>query len=157
ALIDAVARGDYESACKDFDDTMKKALPPAKAEQTWKSLTAKIGPFKKHTAVRTASFGKYRFVHVTCMFEKDTLEAKLVFAENNKVAGLSFQKKSSGEYKPPAYLKADSFEEKEVTVGKGEWALPATLSIPKGEGPFPAVVLVHGSGPQDRDESIGPN
>ncbi|MGN6512465.1 MAG: alpha/beta hydrolase family protein, partial [Lysobacteraceae bacterium] len=28
---------------------------------------------------------------------------------------------------------------------------------PKGDGPFPAVVLVHGSGPQDRDENIGAN
>ncbi len=29
--------------------------------------------------------------------------------------------------------------------------------MPKGAGPFPAVVLVHGSGPNDRDETIGPN
>ena len=32
-----------------------------------------------------------------------------------------------------------------------------TLTMPVGQGPFPAVVLVHGSGPQDRDETIGPN
>ncbi|MBC7258671.1 MAG: alpha/beta fold hydrolase [Chloroflexi bacterium] len=35
--------------------------------------------------------------------------------------------------------------------------MPATLTMPNGPGPFPAVVLVHGSGPNDRDESIGPN
>src|SRR5690606_19565221 len=35
--------------------------------------------------------------------------------------------------------------------------LPGTLTLPRGEGPFPGVVLVHGSGPQDRDERIGPN
>jgi dienelactone hydrolase len=29
--------------------------------------------------------------------------------------------------------------------------------LPDGAGPFPAVVLVHGSGPHDRDETIGPN
>ncbi len=29
--------------------------------------------------------------------------------------------------------------------------------MPVGQGLFPAVVLVHGSGPQDRDETIGPN
>ncbi|MEI6244020.1 MAG: alpha/beta fold hydrolase [Acidobacteriota bacterium] len=29
--------------------------------------------------------------------------------------------------------------------------------MPAGTGPFPAIVLVHGSGPNDRDETIGPN
>lgn len=32
--------------------------------------------------------------------------------------------------------------------------LAGTLTIPEGDGPFPAVVLVTGSGPQDRDESL---
>ncbi len=33
--------------------------------------------------------------------------------------------------------------------------LPGILTVPKGEGPFPAVVLIHGSGSSDRDETIG--
>lgn len=32
--------------------------------------------------------------------------------------------------------------------------LAATLTIPQGKGPFPAVVLITGSGPQDRDETL---
>src|SRR5207247_4710825 len=44
-----------------------------------------------------------------------------------------------------------------VVAAERGWELPATLTMPKGDGPFPAVVLVHGSGPHDRDESIGPN
>ena len=32
--------------------------------------------------------------------------------------------------------------------------LAATLTIPPGKGPFPAVVLITGSGPQDRDETL---
>jgi dienelactone hydrolase len=60
------------------------------------------------------------------------------------------------EYHWPAYV--TSFHEEKVTVGAGtEWALPATLTLPLGAGPFPAVVLVHGSGPNDRDETVGPN
>lgn len=56
-----------------------------------------------------------------------------------------------------AYIRQDTFREVEVLIGQGEWSLPGTLTLPQGEGPFPAVVLVHGSGPQDRDETIGPN
>ncbi|UYZ63843.1 alpha/beta hydrolase family protein [Hymenobacter weizhouensis] len=33
-------------------------------------------------------------------------------------------------------------------------SLAGTLTLPAGQGPFPAVVLVSGSGPQDRDETI---
>lgn len=33
-------------------------------------------------------------------------------------------------------------------------ALAGSLTLPEGEGPFPGVVLISGSGPQDRDESV---
>jgi hypothetical protein len=42
---------------------------------------------------------------------------------------------------------------RDVMVGD----LPGTLTLPAGKGPFPVVVLVQGSGPHDRDETIGPN
>ena len=42
-----------------------------------------------------------------------------------------------------------------MTLVNGKFELPGTLNLPKGAGPFPAVVLVHGSGPNDQDESIG--
>jgi dienelactone hydrolase len=54
---------------------------------------------------------------------------------------------------PPA---SSRFTEEPLTVGSGEWALPGTLTIPKGTIKA-AVVLVHGSGPQDRDTTVGPN
>lgn len=43
-----------------------------------------------------------------------------------------------------------------IIIGEGtEWELPGLLTVPKNaEGKIPAVVLVHGSGPQDMDETI---
>ncbi len=32
--------------------------------------------------------------------------------------------------------------------------LSGTLTVPEGKGPFPAVILISGSGPQDRDETM---
>jgi dipeptidyl aminopeptidase/acylaminoacyl peptidase len=49
-------------------------------------------------------------------------------------------------------------EPREVTLQVGadpKLPLGATLTLPEGPGPFPAVVLVHGSGPSDRDETVG--
>ncbi|MCD8079775.1 MAG: alpha/beta fold hydrolase [Bacteroides sp.] len=38
-----------------------------------------------------------------------------------------------------------------------EYELPGILKLPAGAGPFPVAVLVHGSGPSDRDATFGPN
>lgn len=46
--------------------------------------------------------------------------------------------------------------EEDVTVESGEATLACTLSLPSTEGEHPAVVLLTGSGSQDRDESLAP-
>ncbi len=45
--------------------------------------------------------------------------------------------------------------EQEIIINPGEWQLPGVLTLPDGEGPFPIVVFVHGSGGNDRDETVG--
>ncbi|MFQ3565694.1 MAG: alpha/beta fold hydrolase [Aggregatilineales bacterium] len=54
----------------------------------------------------------------------------------------------------PAYIVPETFTEQAITIDNGDWSLPATLALPIGEGPFPAVVIVHGSGPIDRDGTL---
>ncbi len=46
------------------------------------------------------------------------------------------------------------YREEEVSIRNGEITLAATLTLPEGEGPFPAVMLLTGSGPQNRDEEL---
>ncbi|WP_233841388.1 alpha/beta fold hydrolase [Dyella sp. 2HG41-7] len=50
-----------------------------------------------------------------------------------------------------------SFASRDMEIPSPLGPLPATLTLPKGAGPFPVVLLVAGSGPNDRDETIGPN
>jgi hypothetical protein len=46
-----------------------------------------------------------------------------------------------------------------VTFGKEPWVAKGKLTMPKRRAgkPLPAIVLVHGSGPNDEDETLGPN
>ena len=48
------------------------------------------------------------------------------------------------------------YVEEEVTFPSkaADVTMAGTFTKPKGDGPFPAVVLITGSGPQDRDESL---
>src|SRR3954469_10159694 len=55
------------------------------------------------------------------------------------------------------YARTNSFRERNFTIGGGKWSLPGMLTVPVGKGPWPAVILVHGSGPNDRDERAGVN
>ena len=49
---------------------------------------------------------------------------------------------------PPPYV------EEEVTFGHDDVTLAGTLSLPEGDGPFPAVILFNGSGQQNRDSEL---
>ncbi len=159
AFLFALEKGDYQAAVKDFDATMLKAMGPDKLEAMWaKQLPAQVGRFKQQGPARREQLQGYEIVLITCSFEKTLIDARVVLDKDGKIAGLQFVPPAPPvKYEPPAYADPAKFEENEVTVGAGEWTLPGTLTLPKGPGPFPGLVLVHGSGPNDRDETLGPN
>lgn len=58
--------------------------------------------------------------------------------------------------RPQVPVKPYPYREEELTYDNKvqNLTLAATFTTPPGKGPFPAVVLITGSGPQDRDESL---
>jgi dienelactone hydrolase len=158
AFINQLAAGDFAGAYSRFDSRLRQALPEDKLKETWQQLVGQFGPFQAIVATQALDRPDAPLVMVTVRFEKLPLDFRLVYNPAGELTGLTAQPSpGSLPYHPPDYIQPTAFHEVEVTVGAGEWALPGTLSLPHGAGPFPAVVLVHGSGPQDRDESIGPN
>jgi dienelactone hydrolase len=156
AFVTALAKKDFNAASKDFNDAVKKALPVETLAKVWKRLQEQAGVFRKQLGTRTQKDAGYQIVFVTCEFAKEKIDLRLVFDKAGKVAGFSIR--PAYQYKPPPYARRSAFTEVPVVVGAGgDWPLPGTLALPKGKGPFPALVLLHGSGPHDRDETIGPN
>ncbi len=158
AFIQLLQQGQYDSVETYFDANMKSALPAEKLQAMWKTLQEQTGAFQETAGTRTEMVQTYHVVYVTCVFKEGKLDAKVVFDAKNKIAGLFFvPHREAGSYRPPAYVNPGAFTEIDTLQLPNRWHLPASLSLPNGGGPFPAIVLVHGSGPNDRDETIGPN
>ena len=159
-FVQCLVDGKFADAAAHFDSKMSSAMSADGLKQTWEALIGQCGAFKRMGDVRTTQEGGFDVVLVACEFERTTLDVKIVYDKDGKIGGLWFVPHVAGDkaqYTTPAYAHKDSFDELEVIIGSGEWKLPGTLTVPKGAGPFPGVVLVHGSGPNDRDESLGPN
>jgi dienelactone hydrolase len=160
-FVSLLSNREFEEAVGSFSAEMTAALTPEGLEAMWDGLTSaeEAGEFEKVVRTTPMELAGYEAVIVTCEFVNKSLGMRLVFDREASIAGIQFVPPSKEQvgYRAPTYAKPESFTEVECTVGSGEWELPATLTIPEGEGPFPAAVLVHGSGPNDRDETIGPN
>ncbi len=157
-FIELLAKQDFLMAHIYFSEEFKSQLTLESFQKTWEKINSQVGKFKQ----QNETLSEKNPVVITCEFENLKLDVQISFDKESKINGLFFVPTKAkdeivADYQKPAYANTDLFEEKEVTVSTGDWALPATLTIPKGKTKFPAVILVHGSGPNDRDETLGPN
>ena len=60
----------------------------------------------------------------------------------------------SGPVRPQEPKPPFPYQIEEVAFQNGDINLAGTLTVPQGDGPFPAVLLISGSGLQDRDETV---
>ncbi len=160
-VSDLVARH-FSKVEAQFDDKMQSALPVDRLSSVWDALIEKAGPFERILGTHVEEQAGMNVVLVTCKFKDDTFDLQLTFDSQDRIAGMrmlpgSIAPDGKQGWSAPDYAKANEFHEVDVTVQTGEWKLPGTLTLPNGKGPFSAVVLVHGSGPEDQDETIGGN
>lgn len=157
--VEHLRNSEFNQAYEFFNVTVTDQMTIQQLEEIWDLLLTQYGEFDKIMSTRIDIEAGYDIVFVTCNFSiLGFLDIKMVFDDEKRIAGFQFvPTEIEYKYDPPEYVDLEVFDEVNVTVGTGLWMLPGTLTIPKGDGSFPVVVLVHGSGPNDRDESIGPN
>ena len=143
----------YADLIRMFTPDMQKALP----ESTLTKLGAQIKTFGGVKSIgdpQGRKMGANTVVVVPVKFGSQNVNYQWAVNAAGLIASM-VSLPGPVDWQRPDYSKPDSFKERDVTVGEGEWKLPGTLAVPNGAGPFPAIVLVHGTGPNDRDESVG--
>lgn len=155
AFLTAFSQGeDLDGLYARLDDAMQSALSRDDFASLWGQLTAVSGAFLGFDgATEVSSMGEYQVLTQRLDMEGLDLLCTMSLDASGKVAGLQFT--PAPVQAPEEALPAGVVEE-EILVGEAPWELPGLLTLPEdAQGPLPAVVLVQGSGPSDRNESVG--
>lgn len=154
-FLKALLAGDGAKAAKYVSASSSYALPAAMLDQLWANYETVFGKAVGAPSKSEAANTVHR--NVTYAFQTAAVPVNLTLRLNaaGEIDDLYIAAAAGSAYQKPAYEDAAAYTEREVTVGEGAMALPGTLTLPTGDGPFPAIVLVHGSGTNDRDEAIG--
>ena len=141
-----------------FTPEMTNGLPLATLDRVWSGVLQQGGAVRELAPARLVQVtgAGVALVIVPIRLERATLDLKISIA-HEQVAGFFIAPSAAPAqtWNAPDHVDPAKFTNADVTVGPT--ALGGTLSLPKTAGKVPAVVLIHGSGPNDRDETIGPN
>jgi len=155
-LLQLLVDGKFDEFVGAGTETMRAAFSADQARQAWLTQLVQLGTFQSIESSDVTPGDKFASVRLVCRFSKGRLTMRIVLDGQNRLSGLWFDAVEP-DWEPPTYVDARSFREEEVTVSAGQFPLPGTLTLPNQPGRHPAVVLVHGSGPNDRDETVGAN
>ena len=123
----------------------------------WEKLVEMNGEFEGISGVNKNNLGEYIQFDLLTKFKRGKITLRVVLDRDNKIAGFFLLPKSAFKnYKLPDYVDKNSFKEEDIIIGK-KWKLPGKFTFPVNKKRFPVVILIHGSGPLDMDETIGKN
>jgi hypothetical protein len=90
-FVDLLSQGDYTGAVARFDKKMQEVLSENQVEEMWSAIQVRYGQYQKQIGVRQTTEQGFDCVYVTCAFEKQNIDIKVVFDGEQKVAGLWFK------------------------------------------------------------------
>lgn len=158
AFFQLLEQEKFTEAHEFFDVSVHSKISPENLKQIWTGLNTAFGKLEAIDVVQSKSQGEYYLVSIDAKFAKDTQGFMLVFNKAEKLVGLLPRDKSNAiSYLKPSYADSTLYKEKEIYVKTPGHDLVGLLTTPSSGADYPVVILLHGSGPGDMDETVGPN
>ena len=161
AFVTHMVDGDFAEAVSMFDRTMKRVVGEDALSEIWTEITARAGAYVSFAKTENLVVDGYYIAHVTSRHENSGVLLRVVFDKNGLIAGLftwgyPVLDSIAGEGE---ITQREGFRDETVVVDAGTgFPLSGILSVPDDAlGKLPAVVIVHGSGPNDMDLTIYSN
>jgi uncharacterized protein len=162
AVLDLAQAARFAEIAELFAPPLRAMVPPEALQAAWTAEISQRGPVQQVGIPDSQPVPGGAVVTIPVTFAHGERTVVVTVTDDGWLGGIQLvpadqQQDAPAAWQPPPYADPASFSEQEVTVGTGPLALPGMLSLPRQGGPLPGVVLLGGSGPVDRDETIGRN
>ncbi|MGG3450659.1 S-layer homology domain-containing protein [Domibacillus aminovorans] len=156
AFMTAVTNEKWEEAYALLNENFKQHVSKDMLPIIWEAKAVPFGKVGKQLSIKRETNSIHTNVVMTYEGSMSPMDVTINLDKAGNIDDfyMPFYYTPPSEYKEPSYERKDNYVERQMKIGEGGFALPGTLTLPKGEGPFPAVILVHGSGPNDQDEAL---
>lgn len=128
-----------------FDDSMKTKVSELQLKEIIEKLDAQVGQFK--SIIETNNEKETYFYYSN--FEKIKLDIKITLNDKNKIIGFFFV--------PHKEFHKENSLGKKFNIKSSDIELTGTILVPEKDNLKKLIIFVHGSGPNDRDETVFEN
>jgi len=158
SFIKQLERQQFDSCFVMFDTVIGNKFNAGMLENMWGSIPKYMGEYKGYSSIESSKKDSIDVVAVRCEFQKTKMDLQFSFNQNKKIIGMFFvPPKSKMTYNTPEYAQQNKYYETKIAVKTGTMSMPGALCVPNNTKNPPVVILLAGSGPNDKDETIGPN
>ncbi len=142
--------GDFEAVAKHVAPSMSAQLSADVLKKGWDETVAPLGEFEKITRVDFSSNGNAAFAVAVCNYAHKAITVQYTYNPQGEITGLWIT------YAPKVVEaeNTDAYTEADVRIGTNQ-PLSGILTLPRDVENPPVVVMVHGSGAQDMNETVG--
>jgi dienelactone hydrolase len=140
-----------------FAEPLRPMVAPETLQAAWASeVDPHGGVLAIGTPTSEAAGPTMTSVRVPVELHDGSVTVVVMVHDSGAVAGLQLL---AGIVEPerwqaPGYADPSAYVEHDLVLGDGDLAVPATVTVPRGAERVPGVVLLAGSGPNDRDAKI---
>lgn len=154
-FIALAEKQDWETLYPLLSGNLQKYLPKEQLPQFWAGFTSAYGKINTVSLQENQHNGLHQKVKLLITAENGPFVFVLNYDGHGKIDDFHTENANDpSQIINPSYNHPENYIEKQITIGEEPFTLPGVLTLPKGDGPFPVVVLVHGSGPNDMDETV---
>lgn len=156
-IIEHLKTKEFEKIHFYFDNNLKEKLSKEEVEKKFNQLSKSLGEIEevldfdeKVTAEGTTYLSGLQF-------KNGKFDLSISLNKVEKIESITIKPyKFKGKWKMPAYVNEKNYTTESIKIGN-KMPLLGEFVTTKTEDELTIVVMVHGSGPNDMDESMGPN